>query len=386
MASNKPFPGGSSLPELMALYEKCLQYEKDLNSRIYNTLLTKYHNYFKKQQISTHGFYIKLLLNGFGSQAVYEEMEGSVDTDKIMTTLLTSISNNPQALIDMGLGSLYHSFYKNKKAKNIKFAEGNLDETKRFVSLYKMFNKALPGVSIKDTAPKNFEQSVRYDMEISLPIDFNNSGLGTYNMYLENKTGVTNSALTSSFHFGTISDSAIGGGDLAYQTFITSIQDICHDYISNITSHDGVEELKKIKNSFFRQLIVEYIKWRLDNYFPVYTSSRRYNTVLCSEILKCMIDGGYLSLDGGTDAYKEPGKTIVKYVESSSYKQTTTKYIRDASGKGRFEDVVNQFNDDTGATRSYAVQPTYERVIEKIKKDLTLVSPKFKASLWYGKN
>jgi hypothetical protein len=98
-----------------------------------------------------------------------------------------------------------------------------------------------------------------------------------------------------------------------------------------------------------------------------------------------MIRGGYLSLDGGTDAYQEPGKTIVKYVESSMYKQTTTKYIQNASGKGRFEDVVNQFNDDTGATRSYDVQTMYERSIEKIQKDLKLVSPKFKASLWYGK-
>lgn len=381
--NKKTYTSLGRLTELTALRNDCLDYERELNDKIFQTLTTKYRYFFKKKHPG-HGFYIRLLLTGFGDIAVYEEIAGNVDTDGIMSQVLGSVSKDPQVLIELGLGSLYAAFNKNKKDGNIEFAGGNLDETKTFASLYKMFDKALPGVKIKDTAPKNFESSVRYDMEIELPINLNIPELNKYKMYIENKTGVTNSAATSSFHYGTISSQAIAGGDLAYKTFLDVIQAICYDYMNGMSEAEGVNRLKEIKNQYFRQLIIAYIKWRLQNYFPVYTSSRKDGVVLCSEVLERMINGNYISLEDQKTIFPTSG--IFKYTESSMYKSTDTTFKKGASGKGVFVDTELWLNDDTGATRSYTIRPEYRKSIENIKRDLTKISPKFKASLWYGKN
>lgn len=362
------------LPELQDLYKRCIDAEDALNDNIFTSLQTLRPDIFIKKY-STHGYYIKHLLMGFTDVSSYEEISGDVNDDKIMSKVIASVSRNPQVLIDLGLGALAAEFKNNKDNGNISFAAGNLDEAKSFVSLKKMLESSFPGSSIKDTAPKDFGSSVLYDMQIEFPLDFTDRLAGSLNINIENKTGITNSAYTSSFHFGSVSSKAITGGDMTYASFLKKIQEISRNYLNGLSFNDGVEQIRELKDEFIRNLAIQYVEWRLDNNFPVFTSSKKDNVVLCSNIIEQMIKAEKLSLD---ESSEDPGDRMLKYFDSRRYKEYNTV----------FEDRQFKNIEKTGVdsiVKSLRYQPEALSSIEKLISQQKNISPEFKISLWYGK-
>lgn len=362
------------LPELEGLLSSCKTAETKLNDDIFNSLVTLKPDIFKKK-FSTHGYYIKKLLTGFNDVSSYEEISGDVNSDKLMEKMLASISKDPNVLINLGLGALYSDFKRNIRDKNLNFAQGNLDEAKRYVGLSKMLEQSFPGASIKDTAPKDFGASVLYDMQIEFPLDFTNKIAGMMHINIENKTGVTNSAATSSFHFGTVSNQAITGGDLVYKSFLNQIQDISRKYLLGLSFHESVESLKLAQEDYMRKLTIEYIKWRLANNFPVYTSSAKDGVVLCSEVLAQMGKNDMTSL--GEDSIG-PGEKILRYYDSRKFTDRSTIYE-----ERTFKNIKNTGIDSI--YRSIKSVPEASTTINKLIEQGKNVSPSFKISVWYGK-
>lgn len=362
------------LTELSSLYTDCLEAEKRLNDNIFQALVTLRPEIFKKK-FPTHGWYIKNLLTGFNNISSYEEISGDINQDGIMTDILMSISKNPQTLIDLGMGALYADFKKNMKNGDKAYAVGNLSEAKRFTGLYNMLQKSFPGAEIKDTAPKNFGDSVLYDMQISFPFDFTNQLMGKFNINIENKSGITDNAATSSFHFGTVSNKAITGGDLTYQSFLNTIQEISHKYLSGLPYEDSVATLRRAKDEFMRNLTIQYIIWRLENNYPVFTSSAKTGVVLCSEIVKQMMTTEKMSLGDDTE---DPGEKILRYYASYNYIENETVYKDRA-----FQNLKKTGRDNV--YRSLRSVPEVKASLDTLINNGKKVSPSFKISLWYGK-
>lgn len=363
------------LTELSSLYTNCLEAEKRLNDNIFQALVTLRPEIFKKK-FPTHGWYIKNLLTGFNNISSYEEISGDINQDGIMRDILMSISKNPQTLIDLGMGALYADFKKNMSQEKGKiYAVGNLSEAKRFTGLYNMLHQSFPGAEIKDTAPKNFGESVLYDMQIMFPFDFTNQLMGKFNINIENKAGITNSAATSSFHFGTVSNQAITGGDLTYKSLLDGIQQISYKYLNGLSFADSIIELQKLKNRFMRELTIQYIIWRLENNYPVFTSSAKDGVVLCSEIINQMIATEKISFGEDT---QDPGDKILRYYDSYKYIDNDTVYENKTFQNLKKTGIDNVY-------RSLKSVPEVSASLDKLIKDGKKVSPSFKISLWYGK-
>lgn len=362
------------LVELKTLYDACRAAEVTLNDTIFKSLATKHPSIFNTK-FTTHGYYIKHLITGFDGVSNYEEVAGTGALDELGRQILLDLSHNTQTLIDLGVASIYADLKKNvKKPETVQFAFGNVDELKSFKSLKTMLDKYFPGASITDTAPKDFGQSVKYDMQIAFPLDFTKD-VGVFHINIENKSGVTNDASTSSFHFGSISNKAITGGDLSYVTFLDRIQEISRKYLTGHTFGDCALAVRQAKDQYLHDLAVEYIKWRLENNWPVFTSSKKDSVILCSEVVKQMMskDMTYFG-----DESEDPGDQVLKYYDSTKWAEGYTEY-RDKN----FYNLRRTGIDSV--YRSLKTQPEAASSINKLIEQGKRISPHFKISLWYGK-
>lgn len=362
------------LVELKALYDSCRTAEDSLNDTIFKSLATKYPTVFCKK-FATHGYYIKHLITGFDGISTYEEVAGNGALDEVGRQILLDLSHNPQTLIDLGVAAVYADLKKNvKKSDTIQFAFGNVDELKSFKSLKTMLDTYFPGASITDTAPKDFGQSVKYDMQIAFPLDFTKDA-GVFHINIENKSGVTDDASTSSFHFGSVSNKAITGGDLTYVTFLDRIQTISQKYLMGHTFGDCTLAVRQAKDQYLHDLAVEYIQWRLENNWPVFTSSKKGSVILCSEVVKQMMDEDMTYFG---DESEDPGDQVLKYYDSRKWAEGYTEY-KDKNFYNLRRTGVDEIY------RSLKTQPEAASSINKLIEQGKRVSPHFKISLWYGK-
>ena len=224
-------------------------------------------------------------------------------------------------------------------------------------------------------------------MSVSFPLDFNNLDAGYFNINIENKMGIGKNALDSDFVFGTITNKAFTGGSDTYEQLLKDIQRISTGYFLSAQSFKQTEEnIRQAKNRFMRRLIVLYIRWRLKNNWPVFTSSVEGHVVLCSEILKAMID--YDMLHPVFDSMV--GDNLYTYHRSQKYKQTDIEY--DSKTKQYKEVISDGF--DHNQYRSYGSNEYAKQHIQNFPKQVRkildytpkkIISPNFAAHLWYGK-
>lgn len=385
MSSKNSIAG--KLIELKTLYDNCIQAEKDLNHNVFMILRSKYPWYFK-EEYKTHGYYIKMLLNGDHKHFSYVPMKfnNNETLEEQGQQILDAISSDPQTLINIGMGAVMAALQKNI-SKNPGFAYGNVDEMQRFEGLYRMLKNNFPGATITDTSPKDFGSSVRYDMTVSFPLDFNNLDAGHFKINIENKLGIGTNAFDSKFHFGTITNKSFTGGSNTYQQLLKDIQKISENYFLSAQSFKQTEEqIRQAKNRFMRRLIILYIRWRLKNNWPVFTSSIEGHVVLCSEILKAMIDDDMLHLISDSMV----GDNLYTYYRSHKYKQMNIEY--DSRTKQYQETEIYKHDPQqygSYGSNEYAKQhiQNFPKQVRKIL-DYTpkkIISPNFAAHLWYGK-
>ena len=413
----------SQLTELQDLLTDCTREEERLNELIRIKLEKEFPNLQPTTQLTDHGAYIKFLLrdNSLYSNHKWGKYKNEEIGTKVMDWFVSEenpLQHTHQDLINMGIASVYVDLLKNlSQAKEYKTSDehyryflGNLDEMKSFYNLKTMLEKKFPnsGATITDTAPKQFKDSVRYDIKITFPdtvrqLEDTTEFISGFSVNLENKLGVTNSAKTSSFHFGTVSSDAIGGGTLTYTAFLNSIRQISIDYLTGVTFGDAVERVARAKSEFMRKVAVQFIKWKLQNNWPVFVSSGAGNIVLCSEIVQAMIDGDMMKFDKSTE---DPGDTIVKYFLKRTYKETNTIYDEET---GEYQNVTSKGVNwrPSGMFGSEQQMPFVKRRDGKVSTDSIRdvdrqmakaavdkvlnwsstegISPRFKMSLWYGK-
>lgn len=375
------FPSLKELTELKNLLTDCKNAEEQLNDKCYNFFKASDPEGYK-YKFTSHGYYIKRFLNQRKEYA--EKQEGDIDA------IVARLEKTPQELIDVGIAwvmaDLVTNTEKSKKSKKYaNYARGNRDEIRTFVSLYEMINDLYKeqGITIKDSAPKDFGDSVRYDMQITVPdrvID--KQTLPGFSINVENKTGITlENPYTSSFHFGSISSGAIAGGTRSYEAFLTQIQKISRDYFKGLHASPQAD-IAAAKAKYLRELAVGYIKWKLNNNWPVFTSTQENGTILCSQIIQAMISGDMISFDA-TET-EDVGREMLSYVDSGELRSTSIAYDKEAK---IFRTKIVFFGDlFTVGDTSFALAPIADKVIkETLANDKIRISPRFKMSLWYGK-
>lgn len=387
-----------NLVALRPLLDRCLEAERDLNKRIYTKLLEEFPALFNPTATQLqHGYYIKYLLRG-------DFFEKTADDSWRVEKIINEISQDPEELVELGIAAVYTELLKNKALYkqgnkiNKAYAWGNYDEIQSFYNFKHMLETkfAGSGASIKDTSPKNFGDSIHYDMQITFPQSkIHSKGIDQiipgFSINIENKTGVTTDALTSKFHFGTVSSSAITGGTFAYKEFLALIQDISYRYLTGATFGDAIKEIRRAKYTFMKDLAIQYIQWKLDNYWPVFVSSGKNGIVLCSEVVQAMIKKDMLSFDNGTE---DPGDQLLKVYPQHSYRteeiiydpetetySAQTKYNYNYWGYESYgASPVNLRQDDI---RGNIEQSKIEKAVKKVM-NKSKIMPDFKLSLWYG--
>ncbi len=388
-----------NLVALRPLLEQCLAAERDLNKRIYVKLWEEFPTLFNPTDFKLeHGYYIKYLLRG-------DYYEKKADNSWHVDKILDEISQDPEELIELGIAAVYTELLNNKalykkegKNKYKAYAWGNYDEIQSFYNFKHMLETkfAGSGATIKDTSPKHFEDSVHYDMQITFPQSkIRNKGIDQiipgFSINIENKTGVTTDALSSKFHFGTVSSSAIVGGTFAYQDFLKLIQDISYRYLTGATYGDAIKEIRRAKYTFMKDIAIQYIQWKLDNYWPVFVSSGKNGIVLCSEIVQAMIKHDMLSFDGGTE---DPGDQLLEVYRAHNYR--VEEVIYDPEAKTYHSQTQHHYdpwgymsygsspvNLRKDAIRGNAKEGAIEKAIKKVM-NKNKIMPDFKLSLWYG--
>lgn len=372
-------PSLSKLSELESLLIACKKAEDDLNDKCYD-LLKAADPIGYKTKFGSHGYYIKRFLNQ--RNGYIEKQEDDINT------VVDRLHKTPKELIDLGIAwvmaDLVTNTEKSKEKKYANYAKGNRDEIKTFVGFYEMINKLYEGqgITIKDTAPKEFGDSVRYDMQITIPdrvIDKKTQS--GFSINIENKTGITSDPYSSSFHFGTVSSGAIAGGTRAYETFLNQIQKISREYLEGLHANPQAS-IRAAKDKYLRELVVEYIKWKLNDNWPVFTSSQKNGIILCSQIISAMISGNMMSFDLAET--EDVGDIIYSYVGSDRLKVSSIAYDED----DKIFRTSHMFLGDFFAAgdSSFSLTQILDKVLkDTLANDKIRVSPRFKMSLWYGK-
>ena len=279
-----------------------------------------------------HGFYIKRFLIDYYNP----------DRDAILATNRAHFHNSSlkhsdwanifykqygnsiqQISFDTGEKALGAAFDAAVNSGNITFAKGYLSETIRLEGLKNSIEKQFPGATVTDTSPKDFGRSVKYDIEINIPGYYFNSGgdpidgnsPDRFNLKIENKIDL------NSFHFGKVSSAAMGSGkDAAYDDLIRSINQVYNAYkLRKLSSQQIIDKIKRAKGIFFIDMAIEYIIWKLDDNFPVFTTHEITNffegtnlsslqrasglrpgdnqsCLLCSEIIEGILSG-YMNIE-----------------------------------------------------------------------------------------
>lgn len=279
-----------------------------------------------------HGFYIKRFLIDYYNP----------DRDAMLATNQAHFNNIPlehsdwanifykkygnyiqQISLDTGEKALGAAFDAAVNNGDIKFAKGYLSETIRLEGLKNSIEKQFLGAKVTDTSPKDFGRSVKYDIEINIPgsyfktgVDFlDNNSPDHFNLKIENKIDL------NSFHFGKVSSAAMGSGkDTAYDSLIRNINRVYEEYqLRKLSSQQIIQKIKQAKGIFFIDMAIEYIIWKLDDNFPVFTTHEKTNffdgvnfsslqrtsglspgdnqsCLLCSEIIEGILSG-YMSIE-----------------------------------------------------------------------------------------
>lgn len=326
---------------------------------------------------TTHGAYIRQFFNqvfqptNYDSEKVYNNY-----IETYAEELKKSLELNKDELLAYGIEPLLedlHSVFDKNSKRNTK-ARGYYSELRMFEGLFNgLKSKFGDSAVITDTAPKDREGAIRYDINIMI----NKPDETLLDLNIENKTGITEPFTASSFDLGTFSSTGFSfkNSQKVYDSLIESLQKDFHKFLE--TANKETTEIDKWVKEQLVDWSIQYIYWRLNNNFPIFTSDRKGGKLnLSSEIIK-----GFATNPGGHVEYVL--NDILKFVNlSATYSYNSWRQ------KARY--VFDKNSPEVSILEEYIKDKDGWNWIEQDKFngkkiwENTKISPSFKATVWYG--
>ena len=322
---------------------------------------------------SGHGEAIKQFFHHFYQSSQKYDSESVFKTyiNKYADELNKTINLNKNELIEFGIGALLEELKQNTSKKQYTYARGNYAELHLFEGLYNGLKKEFgDNIVLVDTSPKNYENSIRYDINVLLSLPDKDD----LDINIESKKGVTESYIDSKFDLGTFSDTgfSLKSNEKIYASLIDSLQKDFYKFINTATK-TSTETDKWVRE----QLVdwsIQYIKWRLNNNFPIFASDVNGGNInLSSEIIK----GFQLNPGGSVEYTLGDMLTFVNLDTTYNYhgQANIARYISTKTdiSKRTLEEYVK----GSGWIKRKDFKTTFQRG--------TKITPLFKATVWYGK-
>ena len=234
------------------------------------------------------------------------------------------------------------------------YTKGNNIEGEVFSTIAKNIVKGSlgSGVTVEDTSPHLFKNSVLYDIMINI---------GDFGLPIEVKSGIQKNYKRSSFEFGTFSSTSLGGGidkygkhllDNTYQELLSTVGERAQEVVQQMIEGQKADDAM---TTFMIDTSLDYVDWRMRNgNYPIFGNAVHSNTA--SEIIQGLMNG-LGSIDTST------------YTISNEDVYTT--YVNDLKkGEVNFTDIV--------------IRSAQKEALDKAFRAKS-ITPKFRAQLWYGR-
>lgn len=305
--------------ELNQLYANALAHEEALYKR-----MKDYHIIDKEDDGSNIKSALKkgvakMLGMDKGRQDKYNQTKNADDAeingllDQFEKDLRAEIYNNPDSFISMqGLSQTLQARLDPKLNK-----AGTTNEIFSYDSIARFLNQEFPKATIYGTAPRQTENSTRYDIKVTVPWkgadDDTESKKGRQNleMEFENKIGVSNNPNKANFHFGQFSSSGLYNEHDRKDTYsmlkkYMETSAFNQGNVNGYVNDNGDLQLDihiaqtDVVKAIGDNLVVSYLRWRLENHFPFFINAEG-NVLLCSEVINFMNSHNKTSYDMTTN-------------------------------------------------------------------------------------
>lgn len=364
--------------QCISLYYEALMKEEELDNQIAKLYP------LKKEESKKHGYYIrKFFKDTLPGPMIINKDEDLEEYGKEFFDELRKVIGDK--FEDSGLSKLEEEFFKNLKEGKKDFSFGNILEGNVFKGVFNSLEasslKNYFNFDITDTSPRNFGDSIKYDIMLQMiPKDNNKVLKSNINLPIEVKSGIKEDYKSSHFHFGDFSDTSLSFKDNrdVYKELINNLQESFNHYLYKIFINKGIDDtgveiegqkIEKSINNLMIDMGIQYIKWRLHNNYLVFVGNGKDKVNLASEIIEGLFTepGGYLYFTL---------KDLFEFVTLTK----NNRYHINVS-----EDMKYLVNYDTQLKdwipkAEYQVDSSIKQVFNQ-----SIIMPKFNASLWYGK-
>lgn len=234
-------------------------------------------------------------------QDLIKEMDNILET----SGMVSALEKNTYDLLAREIGINQKNVKKAKTAEALKDANnilfGNILEYIRVEQLVKYVKANHPDWKVYDTAPHNeFGESVKYDIRIEIPdetmglgVDSNNITYALGNLRFESKAG---GKLNTPFKIGTVSSKTLtdslkpNSGGLDYYKDLEKMMDdiLWNGVLSGNRGSESIRIEEKFNSeALYMQLGIAYVKWRLNNNFPIFLRGTSNTSITEDQILLC---------------------------------------------------------------------------------------------------
>lgn len=366
--------------QCISLYYEALMKEEELDNQIANFYS------LKKEDGKKHGYYIrKFFMNTLPGVMKL----GDKDLEKYGEELFNGIREEigDKLFEGFGLSNLEKDFLMNMQNKNMSYGFGNILEGYIFKGIYdSLANSDLEkkfSFKMKDTSPRNFGSSIKYDIMLQIaPKDMDGDLKSKVNLPIEVKSGVKEDYKKSNFHFGDFSDTSLSFKDNrdVYKELINNLQESFNHYLYKIFINEGMmiddtgveiegQKIEKSINDLMIDIGIQYIKWRLHNNYLVFVGNGKDKVNLASEIIEGLFTepGGYLYFTL---------KDLFEFVTLTKNNRYHINVLENSKYLVNYDTELKNWIPKA----EYQVDSSIKQVFNQ-----SIIMPKFNASLWYGK-
>jgi len=324
------------------------------------------------------GYYIKLFYKTFFTPE--EDVGSNTIPIKMIDSLKQVVWDSLEPFVDdgtideIGLNALKKEIEQNIGNQNWDYAKGNYAELRVLEGLARGLS-TIEGwkIQLKDTSPKNFGESIKYDIKFTM--DFPNNPDVGFDLPIEVKKGVQSDFTKSKYHFGSFSDTGMTLNRDIYKDLIKALQDTFKDFIQNGNAID-INNINEAVQKILVSWAIEYIAWRLKAaQFPIFVSDNKKSVNLSSEVIRgfCNNPGGYLDIII---------KDLINFVGITNQLSSNSRNVYSSAQEDWGHRLLQRYNDKTW-TKVGSYINHYKNLDDLF--DKITVMPQFEAHVWYGK-
>lgn len=335
--------------------------------------------YADRKESTEVGYYIKLFYKTFFIPG--EGVGSNTIPIKMIDSLKQAIWDSLEPFVDdgtideIGLNALKKEIEQNIGNQDWDYAKGNYAELRVLEGLARGLS-TIEGwkIQLKDTSPKNFGESIKYDIKFTM--DFPNNPDVGFDLPIEVKKGVQSDFTKSKYHFGSFSDTGMTLNRDIYKDLIKALQDTFKDFIQNGNAID-INNINEAVQKILVGWAVEYIAWRLKAaQFPIFVSDNKKSINLSSEVIRgfCNNPGGYLDIII---------KDLINFVGITNQLSSNSRNVYSSAQEDWGHRLLQRYSDKAW-TKVGSYINHYKNLDDLF--DKITVMPQFEAHVWYGKN